>query len=159
MTHELTFEQIQRSKKIFDSFKSKTNKDVNINDEEKEETLEVSKLVIVLTNLGFEIGQDEVEEIKTNMKLNSSIDFSTFLRITAIKFKQQELIKELENAFKAFDKHNNGYLTHKELKSIITENGPNLTIEEANDLLKEIGLLDEVIDKNFYYSAFVADTI
>jgi calmodulin len=152
MTHELTFEQIQKSKKAFDKFKYETNTG-------DEGFMSVDTLLNALVTLEFDIGQDEIQDIKKNMNLGSDIDFSTFLRITAIKFKQQELAKELENAFKAFDKHNNGYLSYKELRSIITENGPNLSIDEANELLKELGLLDDISNKNFYYKSFVSDTI
>lgn len=155
MTHELTFEQIQKSKKVFDLLKEKKT---NIEQEFKEK-LSVKLLLNALLNLGFDIGLEDIKEIINNMKLEDSIDFSTFLRITAAKFKQIELVKELQNSFKAFDKHNNQYLTFKELRSIITENGPNLTIDEANELLKEVGVLDEVSDKNFYYNSFVSDII
>ena len=151
MTHELTFEQIQKSKKTFDLHK-------NDSKETEEGLMSINKLLPALIHLEFEIGNEEIQEIKKNMNLGQEIDFSTFLRITAIKFKQQELVKELEGAFKAFDKNNNGYLTYKELRAIITENGPNLSIEEANNLLKELGYNDDNT-KTINYKAFVSDTI
>lgn len=152
MTHELTFEQIQKSKKAFDQFKNESTSN-------EDGVMSNVKLLQALIMLEFEAGQEEIQEIKKNMNLGADIDFSTFLRITAIKFKQQELVKELENAFRAFDKNNNGYLTYKDLRAIITENGPNLSQEEANELLKDLGYMDEINSKKFYYKTFVSDTI
>mmetsp|Transcript_4639 Transcript_4639/g.4823 ORF Transcript_4639/g.4823 Transcript_4639/m.4823 type:complete len:151 (+) Transcript_4639:29-481(+) len=150
MTHELTFEQIQKSKRVFDMFKNEVQKN-------EEYYMNVNSLLQALVKLEFDTGQDEIQELKTNMSLTTEIDFPTFLRITAIKFKQQELVKELECAFKAFDKDNNNYLNYKELRSIITEYGPKLTIDQGDELLKELGLQND--STKFQYKSFVSDTI
>lgn len=150
MTHELTFEQIQNSKKYFDIHK-------NNEPTGEEYYMNVNKLINALDDLGFLTGKDEIDEFKKNMSLSNEIDFPTFLRITAIKFKQQELVKELEGAFKAFDKNNNEFLSYKELRSIITEYGPKLSLDEADQLLKELEIQKD--SKNFKYKDFVNDTI
>ena len=79
------------------------------------------------------------------------IDFPTFLRIAAIKFKQKEFVSALEETFKSFDKEGKEYLTYEELKTILTDYGPKLTNDEADDLLKD------VIDskEKFKYKDFV----
>jgi Ca2+-binding EF-hand superfamily protein len=64
----------------------------------------------------------------------------------------------LESAFRAFDKNNNGYLTYKELRSIITDSGPCLSIENANLLLKELGYSDDN-SQVINYKAFVSDSL
>ncbi len=150
MTHELTFEQIQNSKKYFDIHK-------NVEPTGEEYYMSVNKLINALDDLGFLTGKDEIDEFKKNMSLSNEIDFPTFLRITAIKFKQQELVKELEGAFKAFDKNNNEFLSYKELRSIITEYGPKLSLDEADLLLKELDIQKD--SKNFKYKDFLNDTI
>ncbi len=150
MTHELTFEQIQNSKKYFDIHK-------NLEPTGEEYYMNVNKLINALDDLGFLTGKDEIDEFKKNMSLSNEIDFPTFLRITAIKFKQQELVKELEGAFKAFDKNNNEFLSYKELRSIITEYGPKLSLDEADEILKELDIQKD--NKNFNYKDFVNDTI
>lgn len=151
MTHELTFEQIQKSKRAFDMFKTD-----QLNSQEG--YLSISKLLQCLLELGFELGNEEIQEMKKTMNLSEKIDFSCFLRITAVKFKQLELVKELESAFRAFDKNNNGYLTYKELRSIITDSGPCLSIENANLLLKELGYSDDN-SQVINYKAFVSDSL
>lgn len=150
MTHELTFEQIQRSKKSFDKFKTE-------GEEGKEATLNLLVLLEALLDLGFEIGQEEISDLSRNMQLCNQIDFPTFLRITAVNFKQQELQNELISAFRAFDKNDKGTLNYKELISIITEYGPKLSIDEADKLLKELGLQND--SKEFIYKDHVTNTI
>lgn len=150
MAHELTFEQIQETKRIFDQFKN--NNDDNV----EEAKMKTNCLVLALSNLKFEIGQEEVNEIIVNMNLPSEIDFPTFLRIAAIKFKQVEFVKELESAFKAFDKNNKEYLTFDELRSVLTDFGPKLPIDKADGILKELGL---ETNKKFKYKDFIEKNI
>jgi calmodulin len=151
MAHELTFEQIQLSKQVFDRYKEP---DVNNTGESK--VLKANLLAILVQGLNFEMSQGELDEILVNMNVSNLIDFPTFLRIVAIKFKQEEFTKELELAFKAFDKTSKGYLTYDELKSILTEYGPKLTIEQAENLLNEMG---RDAKKKFYYKEFVKDEL
>ena len=151
MAHELTFEQIQLSKQIFDQFKEG---DTNPNGESRIRTSNLLKIMI--EGLNFQISQMELSEITSNMNLAYYIDFPTFLRIVAIKFKQEEFIKELEGAFKAFDKTSKGYLTYDELKTILTDYGPNLSIEECDALLKDLG---KDMKEQFKYKDFVKEQL
>ena len=74
------------------------------------------------------------------MNLIEEIDFTTFLRFTTIKFREKEFLKEIHSAFKAFDTTNKEYLSYDEIKSIITDFGPNLSSEKADKLLKDLGI-------------------
>ena len=114
--------------------------------------LEIQK---AMHDLEFEMNQQEVENIMNDLGLQGEntedIDFPTFLRIAAIKYKQKEFINALEEAFKAFDKDGKEYLTYDELKTILTDYGPKLSSEQADNLLKELP-----DDKNkFKYKDFV----
>ena len=99
--------------------------------------------------------QIEIENVMVDLGLQGEktddIDFPTFLRIAAIKFKQREFVSALEETFKSFDKEGKEYLTYEELKTILTDYGPKLTNDEADDLLKD------VIDskEKFKYKDFV----
>jgi calmodulin len=151
MAHELTFEQIQLSKQVFDKYKD------NEGDANDEYRIRVSDLFIAMNKgLEFQMSQDELREITSTMNLGEHIDFPTFLRIVAIKFKQEEFLKELEAAFKAFDKTGKGYLTYDELKTILTDYGPNLSIEQCDQLLKDLG---KNMQEHFDYKSFVKDEL
>ena len=76
------------------------------------------------------------------------------MRLSAIKFKEIEFIKELESAFKSFDTKNKGFLTYNELSLILTENGQCLSPEESKELLKSLEIFGV-----FNYSEFVKDSI
>ena len=149
MAHELTFEQIQKCKKAFD--------ENEVRDEQNKwgEKMPVLEIQKAMHDLEFEMNQQEVENIMNDLGLQGEntedIDFPTFLRIAAIKYKQKEFINALEEAFKAFDKDGKEYLTYDELKTILTDYGPKLSSEQADNLLKELP-----DDKNkFKYKDFV----
>jgi len=150
MAHELTFEEIQNCKKVFDEFR--VQNDLNGEDT----TISITHLPKALESLKFIIDNNELDEISQNMNLSSFIDFPTFLRIAAIKFKQTEFVKALGDAFKAFDKNNKGYLTYEELRSIITDFGPRVSNDQAENLLKELGVEP---NKKFKYDEFVTKNI
>ena len=149
MAHELTFEQIQKCKKVFDENKNRDDLD---RDDAKMPVLNIPK---AMKDLDFEMTQNEIENVMNDLGLQSEntedVDFPTFLRIAAIKFKQKEFVSALEEAFKSFDKDGKDYLTYEELKTILTDYGPKLSNEEADNLLKE---LNEDKDK-FKYKEFV----
>ena len=136
MAHELTFEQIQKCKKVFDENKNRDDLD---RDDAKMPVLNIPK---AMKDLDFEMTQNEIENVMNDLGLQSEntedVDFPTFLRIAAIKFKQKEFVSALEEAFKSFDKDGKDYLTYEELKTILTDYGPKLSNEEADNLLKEL---------------------
>jgi Ca2+-binding EF-hand superfamily protein len=109
-----------------------------------------------MLGLKFKMDIAEFDEICENLKLENEIDFPTFLRIAAIKFKQQEFVNALGDAFKAFDKNNRGHFTYDELRSIITDFGPKISIDEADALLKELEIEP---NKKFKYNEYVGKNI
>jgi calmodulin len=153
MAHELTFEQIQKCKKVFDENKNRDDLD---RDDAKMPVLNIPK---AMKDLDFEMSQNEIENVMNDLGLQSEntedVDFPTFLRIAAIKFKQKEFVSALEEAFKSFDKDGKDYLSYEELKTILTDYGPKLSNEEADNLLKELNedktkfKYKEFVKKNF----------
>ena len=153
MAHELTFEQIQKCKKVFDENKNRDDLD---RDDAKMPVLNIPK---AMKDLDFVMTQNEIENVMNDLGLQSEntedVDFPTFLRIAAIKFKQKEFVSALEEAFKSFDKDGKDYLTYEELKTILTDYGPKLSNEEADNLLKELNedkakfKYKEFVKKNF----------
>ena len=149
MAHELTFEQIQKCKKVFDSNKP------NMPNDKEDSRIPTGSLLKALQELEFNITQKELQIIIEELGLDSTIeeiDFPTFLRIAGAKYKQHEFNLSLEDAFKCFDEKNSGQLTYDQLKTILTTYGPKLTAEEVDSLLKDF--VDE--DNTFDYKDFIS---
>lgn len=153
MAHELTFEQIQTCKKVFDS-----KKIVTINDEEdpKMHFRRLKEAIDGIIDLKHKLTENECKEIKAKMNLSDEIDFPTFLRIAALKFKNQEFLNALVESFKAFDKNHTDNLSYEELRSILTDFGPKISMDEADKLLDELDLLNI---NEFHYNEFVYQNI
>jgi calmodulin len=56
----------------------------------------------------------------------------------ANKLEKSNTEDEIREAFKLFDKDNNGYISVSELKNILTETGEKIAPEEANELIAAI---------------------
>ena len=151
MAHELTVEQIQDCKSVFERYKKK--EDLKSPGEESTR-MDISEIEHALGELKIDITQKEIKDFLVNLGNPKDIDFAIFLRLSAIKFKEIEFIKELECAFKSFDTKNKGFLTYNELRSILTENGPYLSQDQCEELLKSLN-----IEGNFDYNKFVKDSI
>jgi len=148
MAHELTFEEINSCKKALEKYR--------ITDSIDEPVIAEKDLKRAIEDLHFKIEDSELDELKTKMKVGKEVDFPTFLRVVAVKFKQREFSKALGDAFKYFDKTNKGYLTYEELRNIITDHGPMITRKQADDLLAELGL---DYSEKFRYEDFVENKI
>lgn len=150
MASELNNQQIEESKTVFDKYRIYQNA---VLDEAK---ISAKDLFKALLELKFEISLEEVKEYIIKLNVPQEIDFSTFLRIAAIKFRERDFDKEIHEAFRSFDKKNKNYLTYDELKAIITDYGPKISSEGADDLLKDLGLES---DKKFKYEDFVKNSL
>lgn len=69
---------------------------------------------------------------------NGSIDFEEFVLMMAKKLEKSNTEDEIREAFKLFDKDNNGCITVTELRNILTETGQKIRPEEADELMKAI---------------------
>ena len=87
MAHELTFEEIQNCKKSFDN--NRNTEDTSI-DEAK---MSIANLQKAFLELGFDLEKHEIDDMQQSMNLNVEIDFPTFLRIAAVKYKQREFVR------------------------------------------------------------------
>ena len=149
MSYELTFEQIQRCKRVFDN-----NKSNPLNDRD-DIRLPSENLIKAFTDLDFDITQKELNSIMFELGMDpdiSEIDFSSFLRIALVIFKQEEFNLCLEDAFKSFDEDNKKSLDYAQLKNILTQYGPKLEENDAEDLIKDF--IDE--NQNFDYKEFIS---
>lgn len=148
MAHELTFDQIQECQKAFDRFKNQEKI-------EDEYFMNTDKIMAAFYFLGFESSKESIQEMQKNFSIGNVLDFSSFLRLCAVKHKEYEYKNSIKNAFVYFDKEKNGILNYNQLRSIINEYGPKLSLNEADDLLKELGLQNNA--KDFDYNDFISD--
>ena len=149
MSYELTFEQIQRCKRVFDN-----NKSNPLNDRD-DIRLPAENLIKALEELDFTITQKELNSIMIELGMDpdiGEIDFPNFLKLALVKFKQQEFNLSLEDAFKTFDDEKKQYLTYEQLKNILTNFGPKLNDNDADELIKDF--IEE--NQSFDYREFIS---
>tara|TARA_B100001142_G_scaffold297824_1_gene320473 strand:+ start:26 stop:367 length:342 start_codon:yes stop_codon:yes gene_type:complete len=83
---------------------------------------------------------------------DSVIDLPEFLTMMARKLKDTDSEEEIVEAFKVFDKDGNGYISHAELRHVMTNLGEKLTDEEVEDM---VGEADVDKDNMISYEEFV----
>lgn len=104
-----------------------------------EGSITTKELATVIRSLGqnpteAEI-QDMINEVDTDG--NGTIDFREFLDLMAHKMKDFDSDEELREAFKVFDKDQNGYISAAELRHVMINLGEKLTEEEVEMMIKE----------------------
>ncbi|XP_035705241.1 calmodulin-A isoform X3 [Folsomia candida] len=124
-------------------------------DKDEDGTISLSELAIVMRALGQRPSETELQAImdECDQDRNGSIEFNEFLILMSKKMKDAESEGELIEAFKVFDKNNDGLISGSELRHVMTSLGEKLSDEEVEDMLKETDL-DE--DGNVNYVNFVS---
>ena len=62
---------------------------------------------------------------------------SEFLTMMARKMKDTDSEEEIREAFKVFDRDNNGYISAAELRHVMTSIGEKLTDDEVAEMIRE----------------------
>mmetsp|Transcript_95710 Transcript_95710/g.257261 ORF Transcript_95710/g.257261 Transcript_95710/m.257261 type:complete len:149 (-) Transcript_95710:181-627(-) len=130
MADQLIEEQIAEFKETFDTF-----------DEDNDHRLSMRELGTLLNSLG----QNPTEEDLTRMMAavdaeESKIDFSDFLSLMARKLKDTDTEEELIEAFKVFDRDEDGFISAGELRDSMTHLGEGLSHLEVDEMIKEADL-------------------
>lgn len=68
---------------------------------------------------------------------SGTIDFPTFLDVMAQRMSASENEHDLREAFRVFDKQNNGRIPAQELRVAMTTLGEKLTDREVEEMLRE----------------------
>lgn len=71
---------------------------------------------------------------------NGTIEFNEFLQMMSKKMKGGDGEEELKEAFRVFDKNNDGLISSSELRHVMTNLGEKLSQEEVDDMIKEADL-------------------
>ncbi|XP_028804226.1 calmodulin-like protein 11 isoform X3 [Neltuma alba] len=105
---------------------------------------DVDEMASIVQSLDGNPTKEEIREMITEVDIdgNGSIDFEEFLTIMGrkMKFQQENLTEELKEAFKVFDRDEDGYISASELRHVMTNMGERLTDEEAEQMIKEADL-------------------
>lgn len=67
----------------------------------------------------------------------ASLNFTEFLTMMARKMKDTDSEEEIREAFKVFDRDNNGFISAAELRHVMTSIGEKLTDDEVDEMIRE----------------------
>ena len=128
MVENLSEERITEFKAAFELF-----------DKDRDGAINNKELGTVMRNLGQNPSEEELKQLIREVDLNGNgtIDFKEFMCLMVKKMKDNDFDEELQEAFKVFDRDQNGYISSHELRHTMTNLGENLTPEEVEEMIKE----------------------
>jgi calmodulin len=128
MADHLTDEQIGEFKEAFSLF-----------DKDGDGSITTQELGTVMRSLGQNPTEAELKDMihEVDADGDGTIDFSEFLDLMARKMKDADSDEELKEAFKVFDKDQNGFISAAELRHVMINLGEKLTDEEVNEMIRE----------------------
>jgi len=126
MAENMTEEQLSDYKLAFAHF-----------DKDNDGNISMDELRQIVEELGHSAAESEwaamMQEIDTDA--DGFVDFAEFLAMMARRLMLSDNEEEILEAFKVFDKDNNGELSAQELKAVLTTLGEKLTPEECDELI------------------------
>jgi calmodulin len=102
-------------------------------------SITTQELGTVMRSLGQNPTEAELKDMihEVDADGDGTIDFSEFLDLMARKMKDADSDEELKEAFKVFDKDQNGFISAAELRHVMINLGEKLTDEEVNEMIRE----------------------
>ena len=127
--NDLTELQIAEYKEAFQIF-----------DKHGEGFISSKELGTIMRSLGLNPSDEDLKEITDsfdNEKNNNLIDFNSFLIIMAKRKNDIDQEEELLEAFRVFDKENNGKISARELRYVMMSSGEDLNENDIEDMIHE----------------------
>ena len=93
-----------------------------------------------MRSLGLNPSDEDLKEISEsfdNEKNNNLIDFNSFLIIMAKRKNDIDKEEDLLEAFRVFDKENNGKISARELRYVMMSSGEDLNENDIEDMIHE----------------------
>ncbi|CAL9763826.1 unnamed protein product [Musa acuminata subsp. burmannicoides] len=111
-------------------------------DKDGDGSIALEELSTVIKSLGLKPFQEELQGMISEVDVdgNGTIEFAEFLGLMAHKMKDIDSEEELKEAFKVFDKDQNGYISEAELRNVMMSLGEKLTDEEVAQMIREADL-------------------
>ncbi|MCO5567497.1 hypothetical protein L7F22_021190 [Adiantum nelumboides] len=108
-------------------------------DKDGDGCITTKELGTVMRSLGQNPTKVELQEMINEVDADGkrSINFLEFLNLMAKKMKDTNSEVGLKEAFKVFDKDQNGFISVAELRHVITNLGEKLTDEEGDKMIRE----------------------
>ncbi|XP_037921203.1 calmodulin-like isoform X2 [Hermetia illucens] len=111
-------------------------------DKDEDGTITMAELGVVMRSLGQRPSETELRDMvnEVDQDGNGTIEFNEFLQMMSKKMKGADGEDELKEAFRVFDKNNDGLISSSELRHVMTNLGEKLSEEEVDDMIKEADL-------------------
>ncbi|XP_060523392.1 calmodulin-A-like isoform X2 [Cylas formicarius] len=111
-------------------------------DKDEDGTITMAELGVVMRSLGQRPTETELRDMvnEVDQDGNGTIEFNEFLQMMSRKMKEADGEEELKEAFRVFDKNNDGLISNIELRHVMTSLGERLSEEEVEDMIKEADL-------------------
>lgn len=102
-------------------------------------SISTKELLGVMRSMGQNPTEDEVLELVMEIDTdgNGTIDFHEFINMMKKKSSETDQLEDLKEAFRMFDKNNDGFIDLVELRKVTTLMGASLTSKELNEFMKE----------------------
>ena len=126
---DLTEYQIAEYKEAFQIF-----------DKHGEGAISSKELGTIMRSLGLNPSDEDLKEIIDsfdNEKNNNLIDFNSFLIIMAKRKNDIDKEEDLLDAFRVFDKENNGKISARELRYVMMSSGEDLNENDIEEMIRE----------------------
>ena len=81
---------------------------------------------------GSALSRDPIPQLQLTL-----MQYTEFLTMMARKMKDTDSEEEIREAFKVFDRDNNGFISAAELRHVMTSIGEKLTDDEVDEMIRE----------------------
>lgn len=111
-------------------------------DKDGDGSITTKELGTVIRSLGQNPTEEELQDMINEVDADGSgtIECQEFLELMAKKIKGTDSDEQLKEAFRVFDKDQNGFISAAELRHVLTNLGEKLTDEEIGEMVREADL-------------------